>query len=147
MFDGRMVQFGTPEDIFNRPRNRRVADFMGATNLIPGRLTTVDRDVSLLESTVGSLRVASAPHHRPRAEVVATVRPEHVDLSAATAAAAPNCFPARVEEAVYYGGTLTYRVASAGMVLQVRDRSTRRFPVGEEVMVSIDPDHLWVFPD
>ena len=38
MFDGEIVQFGTPEDIFNHPVNARVADFMGATNLIKGKL-------------------------------------------------------------------------------------------------------------
>jgi len=147
MFEGRLVQFGTPEEIFNRPRNRRVADFMGATNLIPGRLAAVARDATVLESPVGPLRVAHAPHHLAGAEAVATVRPEHVDLAAPDAAAGPNGFPARVEEAVYYGGTLTYRIAARGLSLQVRDRSTRRFAVGEEVMVSVDPDHLWVFPD
>jgi putative spermidine/putrescine transport system ATP-binding protein len=147
MFEGRLVQFGTPEEIFNRPRNRRVADFMGATNLIPGRLGSVDRAGALLESAVGPLRLRHAPHHVAGAEGVATVRPEHLDLAAPDAAAGPNRFPARVEEAVYYGGTLTYRIAARGLSLQVRDRSTRRFAVGEEVMVSVDPDHLWVFPD
>ena len=146
MFDGRMVQFGTPEDIFNRPRNQRVADFMGATNLIPGRLSAVDRDATELHSSAGPLRLVAAPHHAIGAEVVATVRPEHIELSAANDPVGVNRFPARVEDAVYYGGTLTYRVAAQGLALQVRDRSTRRFPVGEEVMVSIDPDHLWVFP-
>jgi len=146
MFDGRLVQVGSPEEIFNRPINQRVADFMGATNLIPGRLSAVERDASTLRSAVGPLRLVPAAHHAVGSEAVATVRPEHVDLVAADEPAGPNGFRARVEEAVYYGGTLTYRVAAAGLSLQVRDRSTRRITVGEEVMVRIDPTHLWVFP-
>ena len=36
MFAGEMVQYGTPEEIFNHPKNPEIADFMGATNLIHG---------------------------------------------------------------------------------------------------------------
>jgi len=146
MFDGRMVQFGTPEEVFNRPVSQRVADFMGATNLIPGTVDPPQQGVSVLRSAVGPLRVASHPHHRVGSEAVATVRPEHVDLSRGPDPGGPNTFAARVDEAVYYGGTVTYRVAASGLTLQVRDRSTRRFRPGEEVTLRIDPEHLWVFP-
>jgi putative spermidine/putrescine transport system ATP-binding protein len=146
MFDGRLVQFGTPEEVFNRPLNQRVAEFMGTTNLIPGTVDPPHQGLSVLHSTVGPLHVAAEPHHRVGVDAVATVRPEHIDLSLDDEPGAPNTFRARVDEAVYYGGTVTYRVAAGGLRLQVRDRSTRRFNAGEEVTLRIAPDHLWVFP-
>ena len=145
MFDGELVQIGTPEEIFNRPRTLRVADFMGTTNLIRGRLSEVDREGGILTTAVGALRVVGADHLRSGADAVATVRPEHIDLLARGDAA--DGLPGRIVESVYYGGTLAYRVALGDLVLQVRDRSTRRFSDGEEVSVRIAPHHLWVFPE
>ena len=144
MFDGELVQVGSPEEIFNRPRTLRVADFMGTTNLIRGRLENVGADGATLVTGVGAVRVAPADHHRSGAEATATVRPEHVDLLPPGDA---DGLPGRVVESVYYGGTLAYRVALGDLVLQVRDRSTRRFGDGEEVSVRIAPQHVWVFPE
>jgi putative spermidine/putrescine transport system ATP-binding protein len=146
MFDGRIVQIGTPEEVFNRPRNLRVADFMGATNVLRGQLSP-NGNASVLATPMGPLQVARAEHHRA-GEAAATVRPEHIDLFPIDAHDdGATSFRALVDDAVYYGGTLTYRVTSHGVTLQVRDRSTRRFAVGEEVRVRIDPQHPWVFPE
>ena len=150
MFEGGLVQFGSPEEIFNRPRNERVADFMGTTNLLHGELDAVGPDRSRLSTQVGVFALERAVHHDRGGQVVATVRPEHIDLRAPDGpddGAGANAFRATVEEAVYYGGTLTYRVASQGVSMQVRDRSTRRFAEGEEVVVHVEPEHLWVFPE
>lgn len=150
MFDGRLVQFGTPEEIFNRPINARVADFMGTTNLVPGTLRDGSTDESALETSVGTLRIRRFAHHRAGASVVATARPEHIDLAPLDQGASTtrqNGFHGTVQSVVYYGGTLTYQVTAGDLSMQVRDRSTRRFTEGEEVMVHVDPEHLWVFPE
>jgi len=150
MFDGHLVQFGTPEEIFNRPINARVADFMGTTNLMPGTLRDVSADGSVLETSVGSLRIRHAQHHQVGSAVVATARPEHIDLvpfDETQPSTQENGFKGTVRDVVYYGGTLTYQVTAGDLSIQVRDRSTRRFAEGEEVMVHVDPEHLWVFPE
>ena len=146
MFDGRLVQFGTPEEVFNRPVSQRVAEFMGTTNLISGTVEAPQQGSNVLRSSVGPLHVVPQPHHRVGAAAIATVRPEHIALLNGVEPGEPNTFRARVDEAVYYGGTVTYRVAAGGVQLQVRDWSTRRFSAGEEVTLRIAPDHLWVFP-
>ena len=144
MFDGELVQVGTPEEIFNRPRTLRVADFMGTTNLILGRLADVGAAGATLVTDVGAIRVAHADHLRTGAGATATVRPEHIDLLPRDDATG---LPGRIVESVYYGGTLAYKVALGDLVLQVRDLSTRRFGDGEEVSVRIAPHHVWVFPE
>ena len=148
MFDGNLLQFGTPEEIFNRPRTPRIADFMGATNLIRGTLVGRDSGGCLLETAVKRLRVSHRSPHSEGAAVLATVRPEHIDLlSSAGDGEGENCFRARVTHSVYFGGTVSYQVESGDFKLQVKDRSTRRFAEGEEVMVRVLPEHLWVFPE
>jgi putative spermidine/putrescine transport system ATP-binding protein len=149
MFDGDLVQFGTPEEIFNRPQTPRIADFMGATNLISGTLLEKGPQDCLLDSSVRKLRVGHVPEQAVGSSVLATVRPEHIDLflPGDLGDAVENAFKAEVSEAVYFGGTLSYRVRAGDFDLQVKDRSTRYFTEGEEVIVRIDPEHLWVFPE
>jgi putative spermidine/putrescine transport system ATP-binding protein len=149
MFDGELQQFGTPEEIFNRPRTPRIADFMGATNLVQGTLERTDDGGSELNSTVGQLVSAHRTPHANGETVTATVRPEHIDLSAPADAPADasNRIPATISEAVYYGGTVSYTLRSGSLELQVKDRSTRRYNEGEEVIAHIQPEHLWIFPE
>ena len=56
-------------------------------------------------------------------------------------------FRAHIAEGTYYGGTVTYRVEADAFSLTVRDRSTRRFRPGEEVVVRLPSEHLWIFPE
>lgn len=140
IFDGELVQFGTPEAIFNRPANAKVADFMGATNIINGTLKTKH----VLETPAGTLSLSQAPKQSEGSTVAATIRPEHIDLG--TPPDKTNTLNATVTEAVYYGGIVSYKVQSDALELNVRDRSTRRFEVGEEVSVHLGEEHIWVFP-
>jgi len=148
MFDGQLEQFGTPEEIFNRPRTPRIADFMGTTNLITGRLVAKSAHESILETPVQTFRVAQVPPQPTGGAVTATVRPEHIaiDLNGA-ARHQENSFQARIADTVYYGGTITYRLEAAGLSLQVKDRSMRRFKTGEEVTINLAKEHLWIFPE
>jgi len=146
MFDGEIVQFGTPEEIFNHPVNTTVADFMGATNLIEGTIASKGNQGTSLETTAGLLQLVHEPPQAIGETVTATVRPEHIDMLPLDGALAENRFRGKILDAVYYGGSLSYNVQAEGFTLQVRDRSTRRFSVGEEVMLHFDKEHLWIFP-
>jgi putative spermidine/putrescine transport system ATP-binding protein len=141
MFGGALVQVGSPEEVFNRPRSLAVAEFMGTTNQLRGHLLPS----GLLRTAAGDLAIAPAPHHRQGDPVVATVRPEHVDLLPPEG----DGLRGRIRGSVYYGGTLTYRVALAGgdTTLAVRERSTRRLADDAEVSVRIEPHHLWICPE
>jgi putative spermidine/putrescine transport system ATP-binding protein len=147
MFDGKLVQFGTPEEIFNRPKTPRIADFMGATNMITGHLIEKGANSSTIETTAGALRVDYVPPQPRGVSVLATIRPEHIDLNPPSGPADNNLFSARIVSAVYYGGTLSYQVQAGDLKLQIKDRSMRRFSEGEEVKVRLDPQHLWIFPE
>lgn len=150
MFDGEIVQFGTPEEIFNHPVNTTVADFMGATNLIEGTIASKadqnENQGASLQTTSGLLQLVHEPPQAVGETVTATVRPEHIDMLSVSDVQAENSFKGTILDAVYYGGSLSYNVQAEGFTLQVRDRSTRRFSVGEEVMLHFDKEHLWIFP-
>lgn len=150
MFAGEIVQFGTPADVFNHPRSPRIADFMGATNLLSGTLGGGDAGATLFRTSAGDFRATQDPPGPAGAPWQATIRPEHLELAESGAdesSLQPNRFRAHVTEAVYYGGLVSYKITANDTHLTVRDLSTRQFHQGEEIIVHFDPAHLWIFPE
>jgi len=150
MFDGKIVQYGPPEEIFNRPQTPEIADFMGATNLIKGTLTEKEgRQRCTISVQNHPFSVMNESLHAVGTDVISTIRPEHIELFSANTDEAPtqNVLHAKVVSAVYHGGTLSYHLQAGDIELQARDQSTRRFHEGEEVVVRLNPEHLWIFPE
>ncbi len=150
MFDGKIVQYGPPEDIFNRPATPEIADFMGATNLIKGNLIEKDNATRCAISVQNQrFDVMVDSPHEVGTPVISTIRPEHIELHPAVKDGAPtqNILNAKIKSAVYHGGTLSYYLQAGDIELQARDQSTRRFSEGEEVVAHLNPEHLWIFPE
>jgi putative spermidine/putrescine transport system ATP-binding protein len=77
--DGRLVQQGTPTELYTQPKTRFVADFLGASNFLAGRVT--DRMETGFAYTCGSQRfVHEGAAGEPGAEVVLTLRPEKIEF-------------------------------------------------------------------
>lgn len=58
----RIVQIGTPEDLYRRPRDRFVAEFIGETNLLPGRVESRNGDEAVVELKSGKIRASTGPN-------------------------------------------------------------------------------------
>jgi spermidine/putrescine transport system ATP-binding protein len=131
MHDGRVEQVGRPEELYERPATRFVADFIGTTNLLCG---TVEPDGWIRLDTGERVRAAHDGLSVGTA-VEISVRPEAIELVPATA---PGALPGRVEQAAYLGATISYQVRTAGgLVLSVLAPKTGdRLPVDSEVAVS-----------
>ena len=89
MNEGRIVQIGTPREIYERPRNQFVADFVGTTNFIGGTVrppTTATAAAWSLPRSASS-RCSAASALAKDATVIVSVRPEDVELSESRAAA------------------------------------------------------------
>ncbi|MEM1430626.1 MAG: ABC transporter ATP-binding protein [Pseudomonadota bacterium] len=84
MFDGALVQIGSPEDIYNRPFNAFVATFIGETNLLPGRVerSSTGRDVV---TVLDSLELCCPPDADVGQAVLVSVRLERVAIHPAGA--------------------------------------------------------------
>jgi putrescine transport system ATP-binding protein len=126
MHQGRIVQIGTPAEIYERPATRFVADFIGSVNLFEGRVSERGAGVvSVRCGELGTLRIASTRECAPGATVWAALRPERIELrrlgAAASAgdAAAVNAVSGSVREIAYRGDTSLYLV-EVGSGRQVR---------------------------
>ena len=172
MNEGKLLQVGTPEEIYEHPANRFVADFIGQTNLLEGRV--VDAETVCLSN---GARVTGFSDHPVGTEVAVSVRPERVRLGprgesqssqttvdgTAVDAAAVNGGAAvdgatvdgatvdgEVESITYLGNARVYRVRFDWMVIEVREENrpgaTLHEP-GTPVSVSWDPSAVSVVAD
>jgi ABC-type Fe3+/spermidine/putrescine transport system ATPase subunit len=121
MRDGRVLQLGPPRELYERPRTRFVADFVGTNNLVAGRVVATAPEAVVVETGLGRLR-ARLPQGGGALAVgedcVLAIRPENVTIGV-TAAPAPgdvNRCAGRIALASYLGNTLRYDVETAGGV-------------------------------
>ncbi len=89
MNEGRIVQIGTPRQIYEQPKNQFVADFVGTTNFIGGTVAALDGDGRcIVRSAVGNLAAHASDGVAKDAPVIVSVRPEDIELTEAAPAPA-----------------------------------------------------------
>ncbi len=143
--DGRVVQVGAPQELFERPRTRFVAEFIGKTNLIdaiaegPG---TVAR---------GGLRLrVAADGLTPRVPAVVSIRPHQIALGRTPPSEATglNVLTGSVIRASYLGDTVDYQIGLDGsdVVLRVTGPAPARARAGEPVAVTVPPEACVLLP-
>jgi putrescine transport system ATP-binding protein len=128
MSKGRVLQVGTPEEIYEHPRNRFVADFIGNVNLFSGKLSVDEPDHCAVETAVGLVQVGHGVSGALGMPVSVAVRPEKIEISKVLPAdAGPNLFKGRVKEIGYLGSYSTYIVqASDGSKVKITEANTSR---------------------
>jgi iron(III) transport system ATP-binding protein len=107
---GRVLQVGTPREIYGRPRARAVAAFMGDTNLLRRRVVEASGWLLRVETPVGAIAAARDEGFLPAAgdEVWVSIRPEHLRRGEGVGGA--TTLRGRLEEAVYLGELTERRV-------------------------------------
>lgn len=148
MHEGRLLQVGTPEDIYERPANRFVADFIGQTNLLDA---TVENDDLIVLSNGQRLM---APNPLPAGTKVAmSLRPEAIDIGPRGSVPAEHTATSLegvVENLTYLGHAIDYTIKIDWIDLEVRSDAAsadRRFAPGDEVSVWWDRTSDWVVAD
>jgi len=145
---GRIEQVARPREIYERPTNAFVADFVGESNLLFGTVAGV-REGLLELALADGLKLLAAGEVPQGARVGALVRPEHVSLANGSASA--NSFEGEVLETVYTGTSQKYRVRLAnGTALLARVPAAAAFAspaTGERVSLAIAPALVHLFRD
>ena len=141
MRDGVIEQIGSPAEIYDRPRNTFVADFVGSANLIRGRRRTdLERDgLVVIQTHGGALVHGTAPGRAAGDEVLMAIRTVRLRLERARPATPFNVWPARIRQRVFQGDFTQYHVDWDGRVLIVRVAAPDPLAEGDEVFVSADP--------
>ncbi len=148
---GRIVQEGTPTELYHEPRERFVASFVGECNFFAGQVMADEGGRVALRTDRGVILSARAPSGglapRPASRAVVAVRPEYVTVTRGPGRVAGDetaAFAGRVVEATFLGDQVEYHVeteplgrllARASSAGSVRGAG---FAVGDEVVVRLD---------
>jgi spermidine/putrescine transport system ATP-binding protein len=146
MNHGRVEQIGLPEELYDRPATRFVADFMGTTNLLRGEVRSVDGGVAAVRLEGGDACRVAAVHGLATGEAIEiSLRPETVSIGEA-GRGGPGSIEGRVEQAAYMGATVQYQVRSQGgaLISVLAPKSGRRFVTGDDVEVGWSPEDALV---
>jgi iron(III) transport system ATP-binding protein len=147
---GRIIQIGSPHDIYFLPANPFVARFVGATNLLPARLLEVSAGEGRAEVLSGrAIRCAVPQAIEDPSAVSVSIRPESIRLKPRLDGAAPapgNCLPGRISGVTFLGAANRIDVESDGVALQVSVPSDLPLPSDPEVWLLFDPDRAVALP-
>lgn len=146
---GKIVQTGTPWEIYQRPKNQFIADFIGLTNFVTGHVQAADAAETTRVVKVGSqpLRCTFVDAARSGSEAVISIRPENVVLAkpaegdiANEADREDNRFAGIIEHRVFLCQHIDYIVNVKDVQqFRVRCHPDQGFEPGEEVVVRIHP--------
>jgi iron(III) transport system ATP-binding protein len=147
MRNGKLLQMASADEIYNRPADLFVANFTGASNLLPGKVIERSGEFGKIEAANGQQLTAWLPVSLKAGEAVnISVRPENIKLGT-NGAAQPNTFKARVDAQRYQGTQTIYELSVLGGNLEALELGTNaRYPTGSDVDVVLPPALCWAYP-
>jgi ABC-type Fe3+/spermidine/putrescine transport system ATPase subunit len=145
MNQGRIEQLDTPQEIFDYPRTRFVAEFIGKTNILAGRMEGGNR-VALADGL--KLTVAQAANSSTNHDTFVCIRPHNILLMGSEldaremAGKGYNLFAGVIQRRIYFGDAIDYMVElpSAPLILRVVAPPSHRYEIGQKVFALAHPD-------
>jgi iron(III) transport system ATP-binding protein len=135
---GRVQQAGTPRDVYERPANLFVADFMGLVNKLPG--TLIDRSDALGRVRIGEQTIEahlSAGLNGAAGPVTIAIRPEAITLGGNETAGTCNVLRGTLIESSFLGNIVDHHVDVSGLLVRVQGDRSRNFEPGAAVDLAI----------
>ena len=147
---GVVEQQGTPQEIYLKPRTPFIADFMGASNMIRGRIIET-REPSYVVVEAEECRfplVAGFPagNAAPGTPVVVAFRPELTSVLTKEAPAEWNRLAGQVEAALFFGEFVEYSVKIGSLRLKARSRSLSPVAPGTPICLTVAKEDCMAIP-
>ena len=145
MNGGRIEQLGTPEELYDRPRTRFVADFIGTTNVMAGTVASVAGDGAVVKLEAGGRCVVAADGLAPGDTLEIGIRPEALELTprlppdpaVGEGPAGGSWLRGTIEQSAYLGTSISYQVRTDGgpQVVATVPRTQGRISTGTPVQI------------
>jgi iron(III) transport system ATP-binding protein len=142
---GNVVQIGSAQEIYKKPADRFVADFIGTMNFIAGEITQVFQDEGQISvrTDFSENLLCMMPHAgeaRPGEEAYASIRPEDVAVFEDPPQDRQNVFKGTIENKAYLGNFLYLFVRVNDIKVRVQISHYLPEDEGQEIYLFIDPE-------
>jgi len=146
---GRVEQLGTPEELYDRPATRFVADFIGTTNLLHGTVESLDGETALVRLDGGDACRIGRTGREVGQVVDVSLRPESVTIAAADETTPADSVKGAVSQSAYLGNAMQYQVVTTGGVAMtvLAPKSAARLDAGSAVSLAWRPTEALVLGD
>jgi iron(III) transport system ATP-binding protein len=148
MRDGVFAQEGHPREVYEKPNSRYVAEFVGTTNFIPGRVASRNEVAGTVqvETKAGIVSCLPAGAGLADDDVLVSIRPEFVELARAGDLSSDNLVKGLVENVVFLGEYLDCIVRVADCTMHVRLHPLTPLEAGHSVTLTLPIEQCVALP-
>ncbi len=155
MSKGKVMQVGTPVEIYERPTSRFVADFIGESNFLEGKVQSVDGDRAnvLVPSLMAEITGLNSGYVKTGEKAVVSIRPEKIRISEEPALKT-NFFRGSVKTTTYIGSDTHVYVDVGGVTLKVWEQNKissldpkAYYTQGQDVCLNLFPENTLILAD
>jgi iron(III) transport system ATP-binding protein len=132
--------------VYERPRSRFVADFIGTSNFIDGVVRAKDDGVYTVETPDGELRVRSDADYAVGAAVVVAARPEHIEIHPGANGGTANRWAGRVEARAFLGEVVDHVISVGSREIRARCNAKVSIPPPTEVSITFHEEAFSLIP-
>ena len=150
MKDGQIVQEGPPAEIYTHPTEAFVADFIGRTNFLKGKVVSVEGSgeapLATIDTPIGAVACRVTSGTRAGDAITVAVRPENVSIASEGTAASGNQYPGTVEVVVYVGNMLDCLVSVQSERIRLQLHPSSSLARGASVRLHLPVEHCLAMP-
>lgn len=149
MKDGKIIQLGSPREVYNFPINSFVADFIGETNFIEGKLKAKANSHFSMDTSIGEIK-ATGVNVSEKDKLICSVRPESINIYDNPRDNIANQFEAKVSSVVYLGDVEEYWINvknSWDIKIVLNNPGKYERKSGDKVFIQFDPEDAILLPD
>jgi len=143
---GKIVEVGTPQDIYLHPKTRFAANFIGMTNIIPGQIKGEEAGVLIVQVPFGEILCRTVEAAKRQDKVLVLVRPESVQLCDLVPAPRKNIWLGELKGKIFLGDFNECEISCDGFSLRAKVDPYRELAEGQKVCVAMDPARCAVIP-
>jgi iron(III) transport system ATP-binding protein len=135
---GKIVEIGTPQEIYLRPKTHFAANFIGMTNIIPGRLARADGRLGVVEVPFGEI-YCHMPDGSARVDrVLVLLRPENIHLTRLAPASQKNSWTGAIKEQTFLGDFIDCQIDCNGFLLRAKVDPYSEIREGDKVFIAAE---------
>jgi ABC-type Fe3+/spermidine/putrescine transport system ATPase subunit len=112
---GRVIEVGTPQEVYRSPRSHVTAEFLGTANLLPASISEARGGRYIADTPLGRLEIASGELLAPGEKLTVLFRPEDIRIGRSEI----NCVSGTIQQVAYLGAITDYLLQVNGVMLRI----------------------------